>query len=189
MTEPDLTERVRAFLAEHPHQSMDRLEFLRARFDAGLAWVHFPVGLGGLAAPRALQAVVDAEFAAAGAPDNNPRRLVIGLGMAAPTLLRHGTPEQQQRFVPPLAEIGLKRFDAVSWFMLVAPSGTPREIVGKLHREVTTAIADPEVRREFVKLGLVPVQSPSPEELPGFVQSEIARWGAIVKKAGLAGSQ
>ena len=38
--------------------------------------------------------------------------------------------------VPPLAEIGLKKFDAVSWFMLVAPAGTPAEIVGKLHREV-----------------------------------------------------
>ena len=91
--------------------------------------------------------------------------------------------------VPPLAEIGLKRFDAVSWFMLVAPIGTPKEIVGKLHREVSAAIADPEVRREFVKLGLVPVQSPPPEELPGFVRSEIALWGEIVKKAGLAASQ
>jgi tripartite-type tricarboxylate transporter receptor subunit TctC len=91
--------------------------------------------------------------------------------------------------VPPLAEIGLKRFDAVSWFMLVAPIGTPREIVGKLHREVAAATADPEVRREFVKLGLVPVRSPPPEELPGFVKSEIARWGEIVKKAGLSGSQ
>jgi tripartite-type tricarboxylate transporter receptor subunit TctC len=91
--------------------------------------------------------------------------------------------------VPPLAEIGLKQFDAVSWFMLVAPSGTPGEIVGKLHREARAVIADPEVRREFVKLGLVPVQSPPPEALPGFVKSEIALWGGIVKKAGLAGSQ
>jgi len=91
--------------------------------------------------------------------------------------------------VPPLAEIGLKRFDAVSWFMLVAPSGTPADIVAKLHREVAAVTADPEVRREFVKLGLVPVQSPPPEALPGFVRSEIARWGEIVKKAGLAGSQ
>lgn len=91
--------------------------------------------------------------------------------------------------VPPLAEIGLKRFDAVSWFMLVAPSGTPPEIVGKLHREVAAVTADPEVRREFVKLGLVPVKSPEPEALPGFVKSEIARWGEIVKRAGLAGSQ
>ena len=91
--------------------------------------------------------------------------------------------------VPPLTEVGLKQFDAVSWFMLVAPIGTPADIVGRLHREVSAVIADPEVRREFVKLGLVPVQSPPPEALPGFVTSEIARWGEVVKRAGLAGSQ
>ncbi|WUH94657.1 acyl-CoA dehydrogenase family protein [Streptomyces sp. NBC_00433] len=77
-------------------------EFLRARFDAGLAWVHFPVGLGGLDAPRALQAVVNAELGAAGAPDNDPRRIGIGLGMAAPTILAYGTPEQKARFLRPL---------------------------------------------------------------------------------------
>ncbi|HVW43102.1 MAG TPA: acyl-CoA dehydrogenase family protein [Amycolatopsis sp.] len=80
----------------------DRLTFLRARFDAGLAWVHYPVGLGGLGAPRELQSVVDAALAAAGAPDNNPRRIGIGLGMAAPTILAHGTDEQRQRWLRPL---------------------------------------------------------------------------------------
>ncbi|HEY7175681.1 MAG TPA: acyl-CoA dehydrogenase family protein, partial [Micromonosporaceae bacterium] len=94
--------RVRAFLADHDPASTDRLEFLRARFDAGLAWVHFPVGLGGLGASRALQEAVAAEFAAAGAPDNNPRRIGIGLGMAAPTILRHGTDEQRTRYLRPL---------------------------------------------------------------------------------------
>jgi tripartite-type tricarboxylate transporter receptor subunit TctC len=91
--------------------------------------------------------------------------------------------------VPPLTEIGLKQFDAVSWFMLVAPGGTPKEVVGKLHNEVRAVIADPEVHREFVKLGLAPVRSPPPEELPGFVKSEIAAWGDIIRRAGLAGSQ
>ena len=59
-------------------------------------------GHGGLGLPRALQAVVDAEFAAAGAPDNNPRRNGIGLGMAAPTILAFGTEEQKKRFLRPL---------------------------------------------------------------------------------------
>ncbi|WGD44242.1 acyl-CoA dehydrogenase family protein [Streptomyces cathayae] len=80
----------------------DRLDFLRARFDAGLAWVHYPEGLGGLGAPRSLQAVVDAELEAAGAPDNDPRRIGIGLGMAAPTILQYGTEEQKRRFLRPL---------------------------------------------------------------------------------------
>ncbi|WP_216216538.1 acyl-CoA dehydrogenase family protein [Amycolatopsis aidingensis] len=98
----DLRSRVREFLREHDHTVMEPLDFLRARFDAGLAWVHFPAGLGGIGAPRAAQAVVDAEFEAAGAPDNNPRRIGIGLGMAAPTILQFGTEEQQRRFLRPL---------------------------------------------------------------------------------------
>jgi alkylation response protein AidB-like acyl-CoA dehydrogenase len=93
---------VRDLLAAHDPATTDRLAFLRARFDAGLAWVHFPAGLGGLDAPRSLQSVVDSALAAAGAPDNNPRRIGIGLGMAAPTVLAFGTPEQRERFLPPL---------------------------------------------------------------------------------------
>ncbi|WP_026453004.1 acyl-CoA dehydrogenase family protein [Saccharomonospora iraqiensis] len=98
----DLRRRVADFLAGHDPGSTDRLEFLRARFDAGLAWVNFPEGLGGLGAPRELQSIVEAEFAAAGAPDNNPRRNGIGLGMAAPTILAFGTEEQKKRFLRPL---------------------------------------------------------------------------------------
>jgi alkylation response protein AidB-like acyl-CoA dehydrogenase len=95
----DLT---RKLLADHPPATTDRTDFLKARFDAGLAWVHFPKGLGGLDAPRALQAVVDAELTAAGAPDNDPRRIGIGLGMAAPTILKYGSQEVKERFLRPL---------------------------------------------------------------------------------------
>ncbi|WP_445525755.1 acyl-CoA dehydrogenase family protein [Streptomyces cyslabdanicus] len=98
----ELRRRTRELLAAHPPATTGRLDFLRARFDAGLAWVHYPRGLGGLGAARSLQAVVDAGLAAAGAPDNEPRRIGIGLGMAAPTLLRHGTEEQKRRFLGPL---------------------------------------------------------------------------------------
>ncbi|WP_443333819.1 acyl-CoA dehydrogenase family protein [Streptomyces sp. CB02923] len=97
-----LRRRTAGLLAAHPPADTAPLDFLRARFDAGLAWVHFPRGLGGLDAPRALQAVVEAELEAAGAPDNDPRRIGIGLGMAAPTILRFGTDEQKKRFLRPL---------------------------------------------------------------------------------------
>ncbi|KUJ69033.1 acyl-CoA dehydrogenase [Streptomyces albus subsp. albus] len=106
----DLRRRVAELLAAHPLPAgggdaltaAERLEFLRARFDAGLAWVHYPAGLGGLDAPRSLQAVVDAELAAVGAPDNDPRRIGIGLGMAAPTILAFGSDEQRRRLLRPL---------------------------------------------------------------------------------------
>ncbi|GGT15150.1 acyl-CoA dehydrogenase family protein [Streptomyces purpureus] len=98
----ELRDRTRALLRAHPPATTDRTDFLRARFDAGLAWVHYPPGLGGLGAPRSLQSVVDGELAAAAAPDNDPRRIGIGLGMAAPTLLAHGSDEVKQRFLRPL---------------------------------------------------------------------------------------
>lgn len=102
ITAEHLLTRVQDLLAAHPPADTDRADFLRARFDAGLAWVHYPEGLGGLGAPRSHQAAVDAELAAAGAPDNDPRRIGIGLGMAAPTILAYGTDEQKRRFLRPL---------------------------------------------------------------------------------------
>ncbi|WP_443612933.1 acyl-CoA dehydrogenase family protein [Actinomadura madurae] len=64
----ELSRRVGEFLAAHDPSATEPLEFLRARFDAGLAWVHYPEGLGGLGAPRHLQPAVDRRFAEAGAP-------------------------------------------------------------------------------------------------------------------------
>ncbi|MET7333737.1 acyl-CoA dehydrogenase family protein [Nonomuraea sp. NPDC005650] len=99
MNEAEIKERVAAFLAEHDPEG-DRLEFLRARFDAGLAWVWFPEGLGGLGASRELQQVVERELA--GTPQLNVGVQGIGLGMAAPTILTFGTEEQKRRFLRPL---------------------------------------------------------------------------------------
>ncbi|MFC7304665.1 acyl-CoA dehydrogenase family protein [Streptomyces monticola] len=98
----ELRARTQELLAAHPPGTTERAAFLEARFDAGLAWVHFPEGLGGLGLPRSLQSVVDAELEAAGAPDNDPRRIGIGLGMAAPTVLAYGTEEQKRRWLRPL---------------------------------------------------------------------------------------
>ncbi|WP_405152147.1 acyl-CoA dehydrogenase family protein [Sphaerisporangium sp. NBC_01403] len=100
MDEAGLKERARAFLADHDPAAMEPLDFLRARFDAGLAWVHFPEGLGGLGAPRGLQGVVEQELA--DTPQTDLGKLTIGLGMAAPTILIFGTEEQKRRFLRPL---------------------------------------------------------------------------------------
>ncbi|MCK8613802.1 acyl-CoA dehydrogenase family protein [Gordonia sp. C13] len=97
-----ITTAVEDFLAAHDPASTDRLEFLRAQFDAGLAWVHYPEGLGGHGWDRTLQPAVDRLLAEAGAPTNEPHRNIIGLGMAAPTLLRFGSEDQQKRWLRPL---------------------------------------------------------------------------------------
>ena len=67
--------------------------------------------------------------------------------------------------VPPLTEIGVKEFDAVSWFMLVAPAGTPRDIVDRLSPRGPGHHRRPGGAPELTSLGLLPVQSPPPDEL------------------------
>ena len=133
----DLEQRVGALLEAHDPATTARAEFLRARWDAGLAWVHFPEGLGGLGLPRDLQAHVDDLLAAAGAPDNAPERNGIGLGMAAPTILAHGSPEQHERFLRPLwlgEEIWCQLFSepgAGSDLAAVATRAVPDESTGE----------------------------------------------------------
>ncbi|MEY1673154.1 acyl-CoA dehydrogenase family protein [Gordonia sp. ABKF26] len=97
-----VTDLVARFLETHDPSSTDRLEFLRAQFDAGLAWVHYPEGLGGLGLDRSLQVTVDRLLAQAGAPTNEPHRNIIGLGMAAPTIVRFGSDKQKNRWLRPL---------------------------------------------------------------------------------------
>jgi tripartite-type tricarboxylate transporter receptor subunit TctC len=91
--------------------------------------------------------------------------------------------------VPPLAEIGVPGFNASTWFMLVAPAKTPRVIVDKLHAELRDFNADPAVRQELARQGLMPVVSPAPDALQQFVRAETLRFDKIVRQAGLAGSQ
>ncbi|HEV3168804.1 MAG TPA: acyl-CoA dehydrogenase family protein, partial [Actinocrinis sp.] len=133
MTAEDVLRRVRDLLEAHDPRTTARLDFLRARFDAGLAWVHFPVGLGGLGAPREFQAVANEALDAAGAPTNDPNRIGIGLGMAAPTILAHGTDEQRRRFLRPLwtgEEV---------WCQLFSEPGAGSDLAGLATRAVLVA--------------------------------------------------
>ncbi|GAA0959712.1 acyl-CoA dehydrogenase family protein [Actinocorallia libanotica] len=126
----DLRRRAADFLAAHDPAATEPLAFLRARYDAGLAWVNFPEGHGGLGLPRALQPEVDRLFARAGAPGNNVRGNGIGLGMAAPTILAFGTEEQKKRFLRPLwtgEEI---------WCQLFSEPGAGSDLAGLATRAV-----------------------------------------------------
>jgi tripartite-type tricarboxylate transporter receptor subunit TctC len=88
--------------------------------------------------------------------------------------------------VPTLAEAGLAGFDAVQWFGLAAPAGTPPDIVKKLHAAVTQALNDPKVKERYNDLAMTPAPSASPAEYAAFVHEEGVRWGEVVKKAGIA---
>ena len=84
--------------------------------------------------------------------------------------------------VPSLSEAGVKGFEAVAWFGLVAPPGTPRDVVARLNAEVVKILATPEIRQRLVEGGSEVIGN-SPEEADRFLQAEIARWGAVNKAA------
>jgi tripartite-type tricarboxylate transporter receptor subunit TctC len=85
--------------------------------------------------------------------------------------------------IPTIAEQGLPGFEAVSWFALFAPAGTPRPIVDKLQAEVKKILASPEIARKLAEVGLDPVGS-SPDELAAYQRAEIAKWAKVVKDSG-----
>jgi tripartite-type tricarboxylate transporter receptor subunit TctC len=91
--------------------------------------------------------------------------------------------------IAPIAEAGVPGFEAGGWLMLVAPAGTPTEIVARLHAELKSISALPEVRQQLTSMGMVPIDTPPVDELRRYVRSEIDRWGRIMQQAGIAGSE
>lgn len=85
--------------------------------------------------------------------------------------------------IPTVAELGLPGFDATTWHGLVAPAGTPREIVDTLYHATATALDDPDVRRVLTDLG-VDIANSSPAEFAAYIKAEIPKWSAVVKAAG-----
>jgi tripartite-type tricarboxylate transporter receptor subunit TctC len=83
--------------------------------------------------------------------------------------------------VPTIAEQGLPGFEAVSWYALMAPAGTPRDVIAKLHGEMTKMLARPDTREKFAASGME-AGTGSPEQLAQRITAESARWADVVKK-------
>ena len=94
-------EAIESLLRDYPPDGTDPATLLAAQFDRGLAWVHFPVGEGGLGLSPKHQRTIDERLQGAGAP-NAMWRNPIGHGMVAPTLITWGTPDQKHRYLRPL---------------------------------------------------------------------------------------
>ncbi|MBR1236342.1 tripartite tricarboxylate transporter substrate binding protein [Bradyrhizobium sp. AUGA SZCCT0182] len=86
--------------------------------------------------------------------------------------------------LPTMAESGFPGFEAVPWFGLLAPSGTPRDIIDKLYSETVKALALPEVRKKFDELGLEPVGN-TPAEFAAVITKETPEWAKVIKDAGI----
>lgn len=86
--------------------------------------------------------------------------------------------------VPALAELGLTDFDIVSWYGICAPSGTPKDIVQKLHAEVNRATAQPAVQQRLRALGTEP-RNISVDEFGALLKKDAARWQKVIKDNGI----
>jgi tripartite-type tricarboxylate transporter receptor subunit TctC len=86
--------------------------------------------------------------------------------------------------LPTMAESGFPGFEAVPWFGLLAPAGTPKDIIDKVHGETVKALALPEVRKKFDELGLEPVGN-DPAEFAAVIKKEMPEWAKVIKDAGI----
>jgi tripartite-type tricarboxylate transporter receptor subunit TctC len=85
--------------------------------------------------------------------------------------------------IPTMDEAGLKGFDASTWHGLVAPTGTPPQVLAALHDAAVKALHDPGVESSLGKLG-VDIVGDTPQEFQAYINSEIPKWTAIVKASG-----
>jgi tripartite-type tricarboxylate transporter receptor subunit TctC len=87
--------------------------------------------------------------------------------------------------IPTIAEQGVPGFEAVQWWGMLTPAGTPKEIVEKLHAAVLRAMEDPDVKRHFAREGADITTSPTPEAFSDLIRSDLAKWKKVVKDSGM----
>ena len=85
--------------------------------------------------------------------------------------------------VPTIAESGVPGYDTSSWFGLLAPVGTPADVVAKLNAAIVKALADPEVKTKLAEQGAEP-HPEKPEQFAAFIGAETTKWGKVVKESG-----
>src|SRR2546421_6024590 len=87
--------------------------------------------------------------------------------------------------VPTVSESGLPGFFFNSWFAIMAPAGTPKDIIARLNAEAVKAVADPEVRRKLEGLGFA-VRGSSAQELGTMTREQLAKYARVIKEMGIA---
>jgi tripartite-type tricarboxylate transporter receptor subunit TctC len=159
------------------------MEFMAQRF--GLKMTHVPYRNSPQSITDIAAGHVDVGFAEAGASlplirDGKLRALAASSSVRLPTL-----PD-----VPPFAEAsGAADFEAVSWHILLAPAATPKEIIDRLHGEMRRIMSAPEMKQRALDIGLLPLDSPPVDGIRAYIKSEQEKWGSLVRKLGLDGSQ
>ena len=106
----------------------------------------------------------------------------IRAGRVRPLAVASLTRSQLLPEVPTMTEAGLPGFEAVGLAALMAPAGTPPEVIARLHREVVAVLQTPEVRERLIAMGLEVVGN-SPAEFAEYLRSESVKWGKIIRDA------
>jgi tripartite-type tricarboxylate transporter receptor subunit TctC len=92
--------------------------------------------------------------------------------------------------VPPISEaVGMPDFETISWHVLLAPAKTPKDVVDRLHAEMKKIMSDPDMKQKVANIGLIPIDPPSVDATRDYIKSEQVKWGELVEKLGLKGSQ
>jgi tripartite-type tricarboxylate transporter receptor subunit TctC len=159
------------------------MEFAKQRF--GFEANHVPYRNTGQSVADLIAGHVQTGFVEAGASipaikEGKLRALAVSALTRLPLL-----PE-----VPPFSEAaGAPDFEAVSWHALMVPSKTPKEVVDRLHAEMQKIMGDPVMKKRAADIGLIPIDSPSVAGINDYIKAERVKWGALVDKIGLKGSQ
>ncbi len=85
--------------------------------------------------------------------------------------------------LPTVDELGIKGFDATTWHGLVAPAGTPKDVIDTLSFAIMTALKDPATQKALIELG-VDIVGGTPKEFEAYIKAEIPKWTAVVKNSG-----
>ncbi|WP_455288303.1 Bug family tripartite tricarboxylate transporter substrate binding protein [Cupriavidus necator] len=146
---------------------------------ARLAWTH--VGYKG--SPQAATDVMGGQVNVL--IDNMPTILpLIKAGKLKPLAVTSLARSPLLPSLPTIAESGMPGFEAVAWGGMVAPHGTPAEVVGKLNGAFNRALADPDIKEKFAALGAETVGG-TPQALAGYAARETDKWAAVVRQAGI----
>jgi tripartite-type tricarboxylate transporter receptor subunit TctC len=159
------------------------IEFMAQQF--GLKMTHVPYRNSPQSITDIAAGHVDLGFAEAGASlplirEGKVRALAVSSTTRLPTV-----PD-----VPPFGEAaGAPAFEAVSWHVLFAPSGTPQDVVDRLHQEMRRIMSAPDMKKRAADIGLIPIDSPTIPEIRRYIAAEQEKWGSLVRKLGLEGTQ
>jgi tripartite-type tricarboxylate transporter receptor subunit TctC len=85
--------------------------------------------------------------------------------------------------IPTFAEAGLQGLDAANWFALLAPAGTPKEVIQVLNTHVAKALAAPDMQQRLAAQGVI-LESSSPEAMADLIKTDLVRWNKVIQKAG-----